>query len=162
MKHKQWWIILSGCAALACCMVTVRAQESVSLPGKTIITSDGGLTLDYRRSIAVFEDNVKVNDPELRMECDKLNLLLEGTNDVKSVTAIGNVKLWHDDILATCRRAIFQKQISEVRLLGDAVVNRGEDVLRGDEITFWLDKEIMKCTPGYIEIISDQSAPKFR
>ena len=45
-------------------------------------------------------------------------------------------------------------QTSEVILTGDAEVRRGRDIVSGDRITFWLDKERMTCEPGRLVIYS--------
>ena len=57
---------------------------------KTVITSARAY-FDYKRSIAVFTGDVNVVDPEVRIKSDKLTVIFDGSNDVSSVTAVGNV-----------------------------------------------------------------------
>jgi lipopolysaccharide transport protein LptA len=158
MRH----FLAIGCFVLTFGVVgaaSLNAQEATLK--KTTIKSNE-LTFDYKKSTAIFVGDVFVQDPGIKMTSDRMNVLFDSTNEVKSVTASGNVRLWHDDITATCKRAIYQAQKGEVILMGDARLKRGDDVLRGDEITFWMDKEIMKCKPGYLEVMSNSEAPKLR
>lgn len=123
--------------------------------GKMVITSKK-LEFDYRRSIAVFEEDVVVVDPQMRLQSEKLNVIFDGTNDVKAVTATGDVHIWHADKTATCRRAIYLAESGQVILQGDAELSRGRDTVKGDEITFWLNEERMSCKPGYLVIFPDE------
>ena len=139
-------------------LARVWAEDAPTMK-KTVIRANE-LTFDYKRSTAVFDGDVHVEDPGIKMDADRMNILFEGTNDVKSVSAFGNVRLWHDDIVATCKKAVYKSKEGEVHLLGDAVLKRADDILKGDEITFWLDKEVMICKPGYFEIMSDSDGAK--
>jgi len=117
----------------------------------TVITAEQ-LTVDYKRSIAVFEGNVHVQDPDIVIDADRMVVLFDNENTVKSVTATGRVRLKHQDKRATCTKAIYVEKTGEVVLTGDAVVNRGKDELHGDRITFWINEERMVCEPGRLTI----------
>lgn len=117
----------------------------------TTITSKR-LDFDYARFIAVFEGDVVVVDPQIRMEADKMNVVFEGSNSVKSVSASGRVRISQEDKLATCQRALYVARTGEVQLRGDAVLSRGGDRVMGDEITFWLNEDRMTVTPGRLII----------
>jgi len=141
-------------------------QKPESTQEPTVITSKT-LTFDYQRSIAVFQDDVVVVDPQIRMESDKLNVVFDQTNDVKSVTASGAVQLWHADKRASCDRAIYIARTGEVILQGDARVMREGDVVAGNEIVFWLNEDRMICKPGHVifypgkrELPQPESIPK--
>ena len=125
------------------------SAAAAKLADPTVITAKT-LKFDYKRSIATFEDDVVVVDPEVRMEADKLSVVFNQTNEIKAVTATGDVRLWHDDKLASCRRAIYMARTGEVILQGDAKVARGTDVVAGNEITFWLHEDKMTCKPGHV------------
>lgn len=134
---------------------SVRAEQKDAANEPTVITSKT-LTFDYQRSIAVFENDVVVVDPQIRMEADKLNVVFDRTNDVKSVTATGGVQLWHADKQASCNRAIYIARTGEVILQGDAKVSRAADVVAGNEITFWLNDDRMTCKPGHVIFYPEQ------
>jgi hypothetical protein len=42
-------------------------------------------------------------------------------------------------------------------LSGSPVLRRGRDVLKGDRITFWTDREVVVCEPGEL-ILTPESA----
>jgi len=123
--------------------------------GMTEITSDQ-LTYDYRRSIAIFEDNVVAVDPQVRIESDTLTVLFGSTNEIKSVTALGNVKIRSEGKTAECRKAIYIAATGEILLTGNAKLTRANDSVMGDQITFWLNEERVLCKPGHLVIYPDK------
>lgn len=134
----------------------LHAQDSVSTnvvtaTNTTVITSEK-LAFDYKRSIAEFEGNVVVEDPRIRILSDKLSVIFDKTNSVKWVTAVGNVRMWHQDREATCQKAMYSAVNGEVTLTGDAVLKRGNNSLAGSTITFWLDKDTVNCEKGRLTL----------
>jgi lipopolysaccharide export system protein LptA len=140
-----------GLALLVC--ASVHAADAKK--GQTVITS-GQLTYDYKRSIAVFEENVVVQDPQVRIMSDTLTVLFDQTNEVKSVTALGNVRIESENRRARCRKAIYLARRGEIMLSGDAELQRDKDKLSGDQITYWLNEERVLCKPGRLVIYSDE------
>lgn len=138
------FFILSG-------VVLVTAEPSVGNVTKTIITSDQ-MSYDYKRSIAIFQDNVVVVDPQVRLEADALTVLFGSTNEVKSVTAIGSVRIKSGDKSATCNKAIYIIRTGEILLTGNAKLMRNSDALEGKQITFWVNEERVVCKPGKLTI----------
>ena len=132
--------------------VPALAAEA-AVDGQTVITS-GELTYDYKRSIAIFQEDVVVQDPQVRMESDMLTVLFGATNDIKSVTAVGNVRLRSGDKRASCNKAIYIARTGEILLSGKAVLMRQTDRLEGKQITFWLNEERVVCKPGRLVIHS--------
>lgn len=144
---SRFWLIL-GVLALA---ANASAQEAFAT-NRTVVTSDR-LEFDYRQSYAIFEGNVLVEDSRIRIRCEKLTVIFEQGNNMRSVTATGNVRIWQGDRKATCRRAVFRSAANEVTLTGDATVTRGNDFLAGNIITFWTDSERLVSEPGYLQIV---------
>jgi lipopolysaccharide transport protein LptA len=124
--------------------------------GGTTITSDA-LTFDYKRSIATFEGNVKVVDPQMKMDADKLTLLLDSTNSIKSITATGRVKIVQMDKTATCSSAVYVAKTGEVTLKGNVVVIRAGESLQSEEVIFWVNEDRMKC-PGQSKLSISQDS----
>lgn len=123
-------------------------------PTNTVITSKR-LTFDYRRSIAVFEKDVYVDDPQMKIKADKMNVIFDEENKVKSVTAIGNVHIWQGDKTATCNQAVYITLTGEVIMTGNPRLFRGKDSLEGTKITFWTNEERVICEPARLVIYSD-------
>lgn len=148
-------VLLGFLSSMALCGHLLAAGEETEVKlGHTVITSDS-LTYDYKRSIAIFEKNVVVQDPEVRMESDRLNVQMAGTNAVRSVTATGNVRFWNGDKEGRCDKAIYVARTGEVLLHGNAQLIRGKDVVRGREITFSIYEDRVRVTPATMIIFSD-------
>jgi len=130
-------------------VLAARAENATQQ--KTVITSDT-LSFDYDRLVAVFEDNVTIIDPQVRMKSKRLNVLFDEANQIKSVTASGNVRMWQGDRTATCRRAIYVARTGEMILHGDAIMRQGKDSVTGDEITIMLNENKMVCKPATLVI----------
>jgi len=145
LKRVLKW---SAGAALAAALLARGEGETA---GVTTITSDQ-LTFDYQRSIAVFERNVEVTDPQIKLKADKVNVVFDSTNSVKSIMAQGNVRLWYQDKTARCNHAMYLKKTGEIVLTGNAVLTRAKDSVQGDEITFSLNDDRMTCKPGRLII----------
>lgn len=131
------------------------AQQTTEA-GQTTITSKR-LTFDYKRSIAIFEEDVVVVDPQLRIEADNLTVLFAGESEIKAITASGNVRIRETDRTATCEKAIYIAKRGELLLTGNAKVMRGRDSVSGRKITFWLNEDRMECEPGRLIIHSPES-----
>ena len=140
MRFKAIWV---GVAGLGLAWVVPGRTEP---EGATVITSKQ-LTYDYKRSVAVFEGEVVIADPEVRMEADRMNVTFENTNTVKSVSASGNVRITHEDKSATCERAVYAASTGEVVLRGHADLQQPNNRMLGEEITFWLHEDRMVCSP---------------
>ena len=86
------------------------------------------------------------------MESDKLTVLFEGTNNVKSVTALGRVRMRSGDKTANCRKAVYLARTGEVLLTGAVRLMQGRDTVTGDSVTFWLDEERIEVSPATLTI----------
>lgn len=147
------WIRACGLAVVLGVGLIVEAAAQGT--NQTVITAKR-LTFDYKRFIAVFEDEVVVEDPKVRIESDQMTVIFHRTNDVKSVTATGNVRMKSQDKVATCKKAVYLADTEEVLLTGDAVLSRGRDRVSGDRITFYLNQERVICEPGRLVIFPQE------
>lgn len=129
------------------------AQEAPAPSVKNTVITSKKLTFDYGRSVAIFDGDVVAIDPQVRLECDKLAVMFDGTNDVKAVTALGNVRMTQEGKKATCDKAVYVSRLGEIVLTGNATLYRDKDVVKGERITFWLNDERMECTPGQLIIV---------
>jgi len=140
---------------IALCVQIVGAMAAGGeATNKTVVTSDR-LSFDYKRSIAVFEGNVVVADPRLRIEADKLTVIFTRSNDVSSVTAQGNVRLRSEDKTGTCDMAVYLAEGQQVELTGKAVLEQGRNSVRGERITFYLNDDRVVCKPGELVIFTE-------
>ena len=129
-----------------------RQTEKWPQAGTNTVITSKHLTFDYSRYIAVFEEDVVVVDPQITIKSDKLTVRFDSTNSVKSVTAVGNVRLRQGDKTGSCEKAIYVARTGEIILLGDARLNRGSDSVIGRQITFWINEDRLTCEPGHLII----------
>lgn len=124
---------------------------------KTTITSDR-LSFDYQRMTAEFEKNVVVVDSNMQLQADKLTVVFDNESSMKQAIAIGSVRLTQQDKIGTCQKAIFIAKTGEIMLVGDAQIKRGNDLVKGDKITFWINEDRMVCEPGNLVLTPTKSA----
>lgn len=115
----------------------------------TVITSKR-IEFDYKEMVAVFDENVRVENPEFLMLADRVLVFLEGTNDLKQILAIGHVSVTNGLRSASCDKAVYTRAAEQLVLTGHARLLRGGDSVSGDRIDIWLNDERMEVTPGTV------------
>jgi lipopolysaccharide export system protein LptA len=150
-NRTKFGVPVVGILLIGLIVATAWGQDAGTMK-QTVITSDN-MSFDYKRLIAIFEDNVVVVDPQIRMESDRMNVLFTEENAVRSVTASGNVRMFSSGKTATCRRAIYVAHDSQVIMKGDVKLQQGRDTVEGNEITIWLDEDRMVVKPAKLIIM---------
>lgn len=120
------------------------AEGAPPASNKTVVTAKQ-LSYDYKRSIADFDGDVVVVDPQVRLKADKMTIIFDKTNEVKSITSLGNVVIDSEDKRATCDKAVYIAKTGEVIMTGNAKLTKGEDVVTSERITFFLNDETVKA-----------------
>jgi len=115
--------------------------------GRTVITS-ARIEFDYKEMVAVFDENVRVENPQFLMLADRVLVFLDGTNDVKQILALGRVSVTNDIRSASCDKAVYTRAADQIVLTGSAELRRGGDSVKGDRIAIWLNDERMEVSPG--------------
>jgi lipopolysaccharide transport protein LptA len=115
----------------------------------TVITS-ARIEFDYKEMVAVFDEKVRVENPEFLMLADRVLVFLEGTNDIKQILAIGHVSVTNGLRSAACDKAVYTRAAEQLVLTGRARLLRGADSVSGDRIDIWLNDERMEVTPGTV------------
>lgn len=123
----------------------------------TVITSES-LVYDNGRRSAIFEQNVLVTDPKMKLMSDKLTVEFDEDNKVRYILAEGNVYIEQEDKTAWADRASYDVASGKVVLVGDPLIKQGKDMLQGEKITFWRDETRMVCEPNARLTIFTQDA----
>lgn len=126
---------------------------------KTTITAKRA-SFDYKGSIAEFVGDVVVVDPEVTMNSDKLTVFFDGSNDVRSVTAVGNVRLRYQGKTATCEKAVYIAREGYIAMTGDAKIQDAKDAIIGNVIQIWIRDEKMTVEPGRLIIYPEEGEKK--
>ena len=100
MKHLGflWIFLLCGQQLLAQSVPLQSGKPRAETPKteepKTEITCKGRLDMDYSKNMAVFNDDVVVDDPRMRMTANKMTVYFASeTRENQKGVAEGNVKL---------------------------------------------------------------------
>ena len=144
-------LIVSGVVISGVCAAQSVAEAVEDDAIQTVITSDQ-LEFDYKRSISIFTGNVVVDDPALHLTSDRLVVMFDSTNQVRSLTASGNVHLTSEDREGRCDRLVYLTISGEIVMTGNAVITRAGDSVSGDLIKIWRDDERMEVKPGRLTI----------
>jgi lipopolysaccharide transport protein LptA len=138
----------------------VAAPKAPDAMGETVITSDT-LLFDYRQRMCVFEGNVVVTEPRVRMESQKLHIFFDASNNVESVVATESVRVTQENRVATCGRAVYTVESGAIVMTIDPMLKRGRDELHGDEIRIFVNSEKVISKPGRLVVYpSDMPEPK--
>ncbi len=133
------------------CLGGVVHGQSTTNDQKTVITSES-LMFDYGRSTCVFEGDVVVTEPRVKLECDKLYVFFDATNNVDSVVATDAVKVTQENKVGTCDKAVYTSKTGAIVMTGNATLRRGRDSINGDEITIYVNSEKVTCKPGRLVV----------
>lgn len=141
--------IVAGCFVIAGVLAPVaRAADAVSDTSSdvTVITSEK-LTFDYIKQYALFEQNVVVVDPQMKIYADTMLVLFDENNKARSIKAEGNVVIVQDDKRARAAVAEYKVDVGEITLTGSPMVTSGKNILTAEVIKFWRDDNRMECKP---------------
>ncbi len=133
------------------CMAAMAEPVVTGPVGETVITSDT-LLFDYRQRMCVFEGNVVVTEPRVRMESQKLHVFFDASNRVESVVATESVKVTQENRVATCGRAVYTTESGAIVMTIDPMLARGRDEVSGDEIKIFVNSEKVIVTPGRLVV----------
>ena len=148
---KTWMLLPMLLATVLGAVAATPVRKGGRKSGETVITASR-MEYDYTESAVLFEENVKVVDPEFTMTADRVIVLLEGTNNLKQVRCLGNVVLVSEDRSARCAEAVYTKADGKIVMTGEAVLQRAKDQIWGRKITIWVDDERMECEPARMVI----------
>ncbi len=104
----------------------------------TVITSDGGLNLDYSSHVAVFKKNVVVTDHRGTLKAQEMRIFFEAeTSKIKTIEAQGNVEIIQEGRVAYSQNALIRSEEGVIVLTGDPRIKQGRDLYSADKITIY-------------------------
>lgn len=144
-------VAVAALAALGMGLCVPASGQDATNAQETVITSES-LMFDYGRSTCVFEGDVVVTEPRVKLECEKLYVFFDATNNVDSVVATDSVRVTQDNRRGTCDKAVYTASTGAIVMTGDATLKRGRDSINGDEITIYVNSEKVTCKPGRLVV----------
>lgn len=123
-----------------------RAEGQGNLPIE--ITADR-LLADSGKETVTFEGNVRAKQGEVTLFSDRLFAEYQGAGRaVEKITAEGRVRVIYAGKEARADRAVFFNQEQRIVLSGEAALVQGEDSLKGDTVTIFLQENRSVVTGG--------------
>lgn len=105
------------------------------------ITSDT-VEASQKENSVTFKGNVVAQQEDITLYANTVLVYYNPeTKKLKEIMAVGNVRIVQLDRRATCQKVSFQQDANKVILEGDAVLREGENVIRGERITYYVDEE---------------------
>ncbi len=148
MKTKYY--ILAFCLSLAAAPAVAAETTGAVAAGEdagTVITSRS-LNFEQKKREAVFDGDVLVVDPQIRIKSDRLTVIFTEDNQVQKLFAEGRVQIEQEQLAASGGRADYDVAEGKVVLSVNPLVRRGRDMLTGETITFWRDSSRILCEPN--------------
>lgn len=133
------WLKAALTLLAACSLWTARAAEDEL----TVITSDK-LIYDYKQKFALFEGNVVVVDPRIKITADKMTVFFTASNKVSAIKCEGHAVIQQTDKVAKAALATYDVSSGDIVLTGSPVVQSGKDTLTGDPIIFNRDRNTVR------------------
>ena len=160
MKTKRGVILLIFMLSLLLYLTAPEAQEKKGTvkgegkkPGAAMgfgltatrapidITSDT-VEASQKQNSVTFKGNVVAKQEDITLYANTLLIYYDPeTKKLKEIVAMGNVKVVQLERRATSQKATFHQDENKVVLDGEAVVREGENVIRGEKITYYVDEE---------------------
>ena len=125
----------------------------------TVITSDR-LLYDYKNAFAVFDDNVVVIDPDLKLTSDNLLVRFDENGEVEFLEAKGQVYIQQEGLTARSELATYDVKKATIILQVNPMVQREGAMLTGDTVIYYRDEGRLECFPNARLIIPSDKRGK--
>ncbi|MGQ9509641.1 MAG: lipopolysaccharide transport periplasmic protein LptA [Thermodesulfobacteriota bacterium] len=103
----------------------------------------------FKENVILFKGNVVARQGEITIYSDVLEaMLMEDGKGIEKVVARGNVKIQQALRVAHCEKATFYNREQKVVLGGNPRIYEGENMVSGDEIIIYLEKNRVEVKGG--------------
>ncbi len=123
-------------AAFLFCAGPAAAQLEADSDLPLDITSE---RLESREKVATWIGEVRVVQGESILTSDRLVIVQDDEGGVKEIRAVGEVRYATANEAISGAEAIYTEATRSIRMIGDVVVTQGEQILTGDDLTYWVD-----------------------
>jgi lipopolysaccharide export system protein LptA len=144
----NWKAVIAVLFSLIAGMAIAQSKNSneSSDSDVTVITSEK-LTFDYIKQYSLFEKDVVVVDPRMKIFADTMMVKFDENNRAKSIKAEGNVIIVQEDKRARAAVAEYKVDTGEITLTGEPMITSGKNIFTADVIRYWRDDERMEGKP---------------
>ena len=124
------------------------AGTKVSSPTNSTLINARTMNYDRQNHKATFMGDVVVVDPTMKIMSDEMLINFSSSNTPEIITATGNVKIWQEDKMAVCKKAVYTVLNGMLVLTGNPVLTRGSDHMTGKRIIFYRDSDRVTTEGG--------------
>ena len=149
------WTGLVGVGLLLAVGAAAQEPAGAADTNATVIRARR-LEFDYARRTAVFEGDVVVTDPQVRIESDTLTVVFSAENEPETLTAAGNVRIQQTERRATCERAVYTVRSGLLVLTGEPRMMRGNESIAGTRIVFRRDEDKLTVDNARVQLVPGQ------
>lgn len=117
----------------------------------TVVTCDGNLTVDYEKNLVTFYRNALIKNPRGTLRSEKLVIhFSDRGKTVEKAEALGGVTVEMGQRRGRSDTVVYYPQEKKVVMSGQATISQAEGEVRGETITFFLDRQEMRVegAPG--------------
>lgn len=123
------------------------------------INSDS-VEANQKENVVTFIGNVVAKQGDATLYANRLIIYYDpNTKKMKEIVALGNVKVVQLERRATSQKATFFQNENKAVFDGEAVIREGENIIRGERVTFYLDEERSIVEGGKGEQVSTHITP---
>jgi lipopolysaccharide export system protein LptA len=175
MKLLRRSMALAVALAIPICAGHASAQKGPSNPlqgfsqnrDQPVKIQAASFEVREKDKIATFSGDVQVFQGDTEMRCKLLNVFYDeepgartmkaaepgpgGQRQIRRIEAKGGVTVVQKDQNATGDSAVFNMRENTVTLIGNVVVTRGQDVLRGQRLVVDLTSGVSRMDQGRVE-----------
>lgn len=108
-------------------------RKSVTVTSDTMEANTGENRVVFRGNVSAVED--------FTLCSDELAIIYDSNQDVSSIEAAGNVRIFQDEKTSTADRAVYNRKERLIVLTGEPQVSQCSDVVKGERITVYLDDD---------------------
>ncbi len=117
----------------------IVAEPSQSAKKPVTVLSDT-MQADKSKGFVVFRGNV-VAIEDFTLCADELTVTYGKDNEINDMVAVGSVRIFQQEKVATAARAVYDRTTRKLVLTGHAEVAQCSDSVKGDKITVSLDDD---------------------
>jgi lipopolysaccharide transport protein LptA len=95
-----------------------------------------------KRNLVSFIGHVIAYKDDMTIHADQIDVYSNTTQkEMEKIVATGNVKLYKEDMEGTCEQGIYEEYEKKLTLIGNAVVIKKDNVIKGSKIVYLLEEE---------------------
>src|SRR3990172_8349244 len=132
-----FWLLASGFWLLS--FANAEEKTKADEPPQPINITSNRMDANKKEQLVIFTGNVAAEQKDMTIYSDELKIYYTEGDDVREIIAIGNVKITQPNRIATGEKAVYTKADGKVVLTGNPQAKQGNDTVKGDRITVFLN-----------------------